>query len=497
MGKTRTGRWNKPGTKIILTVFLGLFILSGYFIVSSDYTYLKLKENDTLERLKAISGTLALQIDGDKHDELARRYHKPGELTSSTKDSTYQAIWKQLREAYEANHLNTEIATLVLDKADGKLYYMVNSLDSPYIRDPYIDEHHEFLNHYQTGDVIYRYTDEFGTWLTAFSPIHNSKGEVSGIVEVDERFDLFIAEARQNMIKNLLISLGIFVVIVIVLLRYVRVILNSEEEAKKQIESANLVITQKNKDILDSINYARRIQSAILAPREEVFATFKDAFILYKPKDIVSGDFYFYTKTGNRDIIAAADCTGHGVPGALMSMIGNDLLHHITRDLKVEQPGAILDHLHAGVINILKQDGKYADTRDGMDIALLSFEPGHLVVEYAGAYRGLYIIRNGEIVEQKANKFPIGNTQQERGSFTNHTIQLQKGDMCYIFTDGYADQFGGDNGKKFMMKRFQTLLLDIYTLPVATQEQRLDEEIEKWKGEMEQVDDILVIGIRV
>lgn len=495
--KSKIPNWKKPGTKIILTIFIGLFILSGYFIIYTDYTYLQVSEKGSLERLKAISNTLALHIDGDKHQYLVDKYHNKNELRSNAQDSVYYGIWKKLRSAYAINHLETEIATLYLDQKENKFYYVVNSSDTPYIRDPYIEFHKEFSEHYQTGDVICKYTDEYGTWLTAFSPIRDKKGEVVGIVEVDERFDLFIAEAKKNMMKNLVISLVIFVIIVVILIRYIRVILLAEEASKRQIETANLVISQKNKDILDSINYARRIQSAILAPREEVFATFKDAFILYKPKDIVSGDFYFYTKTATRAIIAAADCTGHGVPGALMSMIGNDLLHHITRDLKVEQPAAILDLLHSGVTNVLKQDGKYADTKDGMDIALLSFDLENLKLEYAGAYRSLYIIRNNTIIEQKANKFPIGNTQQERSNFTNHEIQLQKGDMCYAFTDGYADQFGGDNGKKFMMKRFQNLLLEIHVLPVHEQEKRLDHEIELWKGEVEQVDDILVIGIRV
>ncbi|MBS1634425.1 MAG: SpoIIE family protein phosphatase [Bacteroidetes bacterium] len=497
MARLKITDWKKPGTRIVVTVFGALFILSAYFIVYTDYTYLKVSEENSLSRLRAVANTLALQIDGDQHKALADKYKKQGELHSNTDDTLYYAIWKQLHNAYKANNLVTEISTLVLDKPSRTFYYVVNSTDKPYIHDPYVGYHKEFLEHYETGDVVHQYTDEFGTWLTAFCPIKNAKGEVTGIVEVDESFALFKAESRSIMIRNLLITLCIFIVTVIVLLRYIRVILRAEEKSKLQIEQANLVISQKNKDILDSINYARRIQSAILAPRDEVFSTFRDAFILYKPKDIVSGDFYFYSKTETRAIIAAADCTGHGVPGALMSMIGNDLLHHITRDLKVEKPSAILDLLHQGVVNILKQDGKQTDTRDGMDIALMSFDLKTLQVEYAGAYRSFYIYRKGELIEYKANKFPIGNTQQERTQFTNHNIQLEKGDMCYAFTDGYADQFGGEMGKKFMMKRFQTLLAQIYDEPVDVQEQRLDQEIESWKGNMEQVDDILVIGIRV
>lgn len=282
------------------------------------------------------------------------------------------------------------------------------------------------------------------------------------------------------------------------MMRLVKQIARADEEAKRKIEESNLIISQKNKDILDSINYAKRIQSAILAPKEEIFATFKDAFILYKPKDIVSGDFYYFSKVDNHGIIAAADCTGHGVPGALMSMIGNDLLNHVTRERKTTKPSDILDLLHKGITNVLKQDSKYGETRDGMDIALLSFDlTNPTKMQFAGAYRSLSIVRNGEMIEYKANKFPIGNAQQDRDKFTNNDVSLQKGDMCYIFTDGYADQFGGDKGKKFMVKKFHKLLIKNSSLSVAEQEKNLDEAIENWRGDHEQVDDILVIGIRV
>ena len=489
--------WKKPSTKIIVTVFSGLFILSGYFIFYINYHFLNIAETNNLERLRAISNTLAMQINGEHHHYLSEKYKKQGEVITKEQDSIYYSIWKTLRKAYDVNGLTTEISTLVLDKNEKKFYYIVNSNDTPYVRDPYVQFHKEFLNDYETGNIIHQYADEYGAWLTAFSPIKDSKGNVTGIVEVDESFDRFISEARKNLFKNLLVSIGIFIITVIVLLRYIRVIMVAEEESKKQIELSNQIISHKNKDILDSINYARRIQTAILAPREEVFAVFNDAFILYKPKDIVSGDFYYFSKAETRNVIAAADCTGHGVPGALMSMIGNDLLSHIIRELKEEKPGSILDLLHKGVTNVLKQDGKNADTKDGMDIALLSFDLTGHKLEFAGAYRPLYIVRNNKIIEYKANKFPIGNMQQDRKKFSNNEINLESGDMCYVFTDGYADQFGGDKGKKFMVKRFQELLLHISGKDVKEQEKILNDTIENWKGEHEQVDDILVIGIRV
>lgn len=487
----------RPSAKIIFTVFTGLFILSTYFVVSTYFSFLNEAEKSALKRLEAIANTVAFQIDGDKHEILEHRYSEPGQLLSNTDDSIYYELWKPLNHAQLANGIETELATLVLND-DKSMDYILNSLDSPYVRDPYDDYDPIFLELYYTGGVIHQYTDEFGTWLSAVSPVKNSNGEVVAMVEVDALFDTFIAEAHAKLAKNLIISFSIFLLIAIIMMRLVKQIARADEEAKRKIEESNLIISQKNKDILDSINYAKRIQSAILAPKEEIFATFKDAFILYKPKDIVSGDFYYFSKVDNHGIIAAADCTGHGVPGALMSMIGNDLLNHVTRERKTTKPSDILDLLHKGITNVLKQDSKYGETRDGMDIALLSFDlTNPTKMQFAGAYRSLSIVRNGEMIEYKANKFPIGNAQQDRDKFTNNDVSLQKGDMCYIFTDGYADQFGGDKGKKFMVKKFHKLLIKNSSLSVAEQEKNLDEAIENWRGDHEQVDDILVIGIRV
>lgn len=497
MIKIRIADWKKPSTKIVVVVFSALFILSGYFIIYINFNFINLAETKTLDRLQAISKTVAMQIHGEDHLYLTRKYTKPGQITSNEQDSIYYKIWNVLHHAATTNHMKAEIATLYLDKKDNQFYYIANSLDSPYVRDLYKNAHHEFREDYQTGNVIPQYEDEFGTWLTAFSPLHDSTGKVAGIVEVDEDFSEFIRDARKGLYKNLLLSIGMFCITVIVLLRYIRVILVAEEESKKLIEASNLIISQKNKDILDSINYARRIQMAILAPKEEVYSVFKDAFILYKPKDIVSGDFYYFTKTEVGGIIAAVDCTGHGVPGALMSMVGNDALNHITRERKIRIPGTILDLLHESITHILKQEGKQGEQKDGMDIAMLHFDWNRKIVQFAGAYRPLYFVSNGKLREFKANKFPIGNAQQERGIFTNHEIDFVKGDTFYIFTDGYADQFGGDHGKKFMMRRFQELILQINEKSMSEQERILNESIEAWKKDHEQVDDILVIGIRM
>ena len=267
--------------------------------------------------------------------------------------------------------------------------------------------------------------------------------------------------------------------------------------AYQEIEHKNVLVEQKNRDITDSINYAKRIQKAILPLDVEIQKSLPQSFVLFKPRDIVSGDFYWFAKIGEKSILACVDCTGHGVPGAFMSMIGNSLLNEIVYEKKIHEPAKILNYLNDGVRLSLKQNQQDNETHDGMDIAIISLEGS--VVQYAGAHRPLYIINNGEIKEVHANKFAIGGMQMgdEGKVFSNNDLSLAKGDTLYMFTDGFVDQFGGEKGKKFMAKRFQELLLSIQDKPLKEQRDILESTIDKWKSNIEQVDDILVIGVRI
>ena len=257
-------------------------------------------------------------------------------------------------------------------------------------------------------------------------------------------------------------------------------------------------IRKKNKDITDSILYAKTIQDAILIPKDEMAKRLNDFFILSKPKDIVNGDFYFYKETKNGLFIAAADCTGHGVPAGFMSMIGNAFLNEIVNANEIITPARILNQLREMIIKSLNQKKTDSESKDGMDIALLCFEDGKNSVQYAGAFNSLYLIRGGELQEIKADMFPIGiHIIENLAPFTNHKIELQKGDSLYIFSDGYADQFGGPKGRKFMKKQMQELLLSIQDKKMKEQEKILHQTFVNWKGSLEQVDDVLVIGIRI
>ena len=225
---------------------------------------------------------------------------------------------------------------------------------------------------------------------------------------------------------------------------------------------------------------------------------FPESFIFFKPKDIVSGDFFWVTEKDDKIFVAAVDCTGHGVPGAFMSIIGIELLRKLINNQKIEEPSEVLNELNKNFAEIFK-DVENITLRDGMDIAFCTIDKGSRILEFAGAFNPLYLIRDNKITEIKGDRFSVGLEDYENGtqSFTNHHIQLLKDDMIYIFTDGYSDQFGGPEGKKFKYRRFRHLLLSIHSSPVKEQKEHLERSMEEWMGENDQVDDILVIGMKI
>ncbi|MCF8423360.1 MAG: SpoIIE family protein phosphatase [Bacteroidia bacterium] len=273
------------------------------------------------------------------------------------------------------------------------------------------------------------------------------------------------------------------------------------EIINKEVIEQKTVIEHHNNEIMDSIKYAKNIQEALLPSLSETNNLFKNCFILYMPKDIVSGDFYWFAKNGDTRFIAAVDCTGHGVPGAFMSIVGNTLLNEIINEKKITVPGDILLELHKGVKIALNQNTKEFERRDGMDIALCAINHNSNQIQYAGANRPLWIYRknNGyELENIKATKHPIGGLElEENRIYINHSIQVDEGDCLYLFSDGFADQFGGPKGKKFMVNNLQKLLLQNAEQSMELQKQHLTEAFNSWKGETEQVDDVLLIGIKI
>jgi serine phosphatase RsbU (regulator of sigma subunit) len=264
-----------------------------------------------------------------------------------------------------------------------------------------------------------------------------------------------------------------------------------------ELKEAYDIIDENNKEITASINYASRIQQAMFPNTQEIKGLNSRCFILYLPKEIVSGDFYWYTKVDQKFIIVAGDCTGHGVPGALMSMLGISLLKEIVKNRKITESGQILNELRKEVQLALHQKGKRNEAKDGMDISLCVIDRTKNVLQYSGANNNLYMVRNGELIDYHADRMPIGIYDLEDKDFTSQNIQTMPGDLIYMFSDGYADQFGGANHKKFNYSTLKALLTEIHKLPLTEQKQILEKHFFDWKGNSTQIDDVLILGLRI
>ncbi len=271
---------------------------------------------------------------------------------------------------------------------------------------------------------------------------------------------------------------------------------NSEIEAQRDLATNQRdQIGAQKKEITDSIYYAERIQRSLLPPANIMKKILPEHFILFKPRDIVSGDFYWVTEKADRIYLTAADCTGHGVPGAFMSMLGISFLNEIVNKTEDSGPEEILNQLRKYIIKALKQAGQEGENKDGMDISIVVFDKVQKTLSFAGANNPLYFVRNGEFQEIKGDNMPVG-INDKMNSFTQHTFNIQRGDTVYIFSDGYPDQFGGPRAKKFMYSNFKALLMTIQTKSMREQGKILEDTLEAWKGDIDQIDDIVVIGLR-
>jgi serine phosphatase RsbU (regulator of sigma subunit) len=273
-------------------------------------------------------------------------------------------------------------------------------------------------------------------------------------------------------------------------------LLKEKEQALMVIGQQKIELELRDKNITDSLVYAQRIQEALL-PSEGYFRShFTDSFIFFKPKDIVSGDFFWIGEKGDKVFVVAADCTGHGVPGALMSMIGLEIIEKTINDDNIELPSQILGVLNKGLEKTFSREKNIGTIiRDGMDIGLCVIDKKQKRLTYAGAFFPLYLIRNDSLIEIKGDKIIIG-MNPDRVTYNDSEVDLREDDILYIFSDGYVDQFGGSENKKFMYRRFRYLLLTIHHFPVNDQKAILEENIKTWIGRNEQIDDIMVIGFR-
>jgi len=316
------------------------------------------------------------------------------------------------------------------------------------------------------------------------------------ISEAEHQKELAVAEEEKKRQKIITYSVGMGLVLVVLFSIFIFSRLRITNRQKRIIEQQKQLVDQKNKHITFSINYAKRIQDAILPSEDEFKKCFPEYFLFFQPRDIVSGDFYWLSSQNGKTILAIADCTGHGVPGAFMSMIGNTLLNEIVNEKKIFQPSEILNQLNSGIVHALHQESRTQD--DGMDISICLFDKERNKIIFAGANHSMYVMRENKMEEIKGDIYSIGSMFGKKDiGFTQTEIPYSKNMNLYFTTDGFPDQIGGEKGKKFLVRKFQELLVSVSSLEINEQEKTIRKAFEDWKGNYSQLDDVLSVGIKI
>jgi tetratricopeptide (TPR) repeat protein len=358
-----------------------------------------------------------------------------------------------------------------------------------------------YKKYYDANDSLFNTTNskQINELNTKFDTERKQKENESLTIEND-------LQVRRNIFMAA--ALVLVLILVVVVWRNARKSKRANvllQHQTNEISSQKKIVEEQHRDIVDSINYAKRIQGAVLPTQAEIHALFPQSFIFFRPRDIVSGDFWWIGQSGNIKIMAVADCTGHGVPGAFMSLIGNTALNEVVKEKHITDPAQILYHLAQNIVSVLKQEQREKENaepflmksvKDGMDISLCALDEKNGVLHFAGANTPLYYVQNGVMKVIRGDRQPVGIFEGELKPFTAHTIPLKGLEAFYIFSDGYADQFGGPQGKKFKSSRLQELLFSLHKEDAQKQQQGLADVFDRWKNHLDQVDDVLVAGVK-
>ncbi len=468
--------------------------------------YKKLGLRDSALHYYKIAGELAIRAnrrvsEAASHLNIGRLYIDLGKFTSAI-DECGQA----LAIFQDANIVRRQDScAFCLSQAYKELGNSAKALE-------YLELAHELTDRFMSDESkheleVLKKDHEFLLEHVADSIEHAKKEEMKDIEIQKHRLEA--EKSRQESRELIIVSVLILVIGLVIYFRFRssqkqnKIILQQKDEVEHQkqlVDEAYAELEEKNQEIISSISYAKRIQDAILPAPKRVAELIPQSFVLYKPKDIVAGDFYWLERSGSLTMVAVADCTGHGVPGAMVSVVCHNAMNRSVREFGLTDPGEILDKTRDIVIREFNQSAD--EVKDGMDIALCVIDnsQSQTKLAYSGAHNPLWVIpaQDGDssFVEVKADKQPVGQFSLA-SSFTTHVLELNHGDQIYLFSDGFADQFGGAKGKKMKSKTFRQFLLENYHLPLDEQMRRLDLYFESWKGSFEQVDDVCVIGIRV
>ncbi len=484
--------------KVFIIIFLGLICLTSYFIGFNYYNAIEKAKSQNFEKLTAIATTLELSLDGDQMDQLLIKNPKKNDIATTNQDPYYSEIRDVLKKCKDSNKLHSSIYTIHKNDLSGLFQLGFTSSDTPYFRHEYNDAPEELDRLYYEGGTLEHYQTSSGEWLSVIYPIRNKAQLVIGALAFDVPFNEFIEEARVNLLTNSLWSLALYLVVGILMFQLVARAMSAEEQQKVLEEEKKQEKDSKQIELNSSISYARKIQQALWPKNEVIEKEFTEFFSINLPKDTVSGDFYWHHKIKGTDsfIVIHADCTGHGVPGAMMSVLGNTIFNEIVVNYGITEPSQILNLANKKLINLLQQKNE-ENLDDGMAVSIALVNKKAQTLKYAGANQNSVIIRNGQMITLQGNKYPVGGAHYNPDrTYDSKTVLLEEQDCLYLYSDGFRDQFGGPNNKKFLSSNFYKMLLENSRSSMIIQKKNIMDTFRNWMGDFEQVDDVSLVGIR-
>jgi len=480
-------------TRKVLFVLYGTLLVLGVVLIAWLHSGQKRTlRQEAASRLSGITGTLATQLDGDRVRRLLEAYDSRGMLVRCDQDPWYYVLHEALRRSAEASTLEAPLRLVAYDPDKQELQVVVSSEKRPALRDPVVSPSAKSLIDHLTGARIGPDRLHASDRVTVLDPVRDGTGAIAALLIAEQPMVTLDRSAIARLWRNIGLFAVVLLVISVFLFRSVGRMVQGEEDAHSALRT-------RHDGVNDSIAYAGKIQGALIPKPERFREMFDDFFVLNRPKDLVSGDFHWYQRIDDHCCyVATADCTGHGFPGAMMAAIGCSLLNELVAQHPHADPAELLGSLNERMVHALDQRGRQRGAGDGMDIALCRIDRQQKEILFAGAFRPLYWLHQGQITVINGDRQPIGGSHHGPArKFTVHRVAYHTGDRIYLFSDGYVDQFGGPERRKFMTARFSELLLAHQHLPLQAQHDLLERTFLKWKGAEEQVDDVCVLGIAV
>lgn len=442
-----------------------------------------------LTQLSSITSTLAAQLNADHVRIVLEKYDGRGMVIKNTQDAWYYVLHDHLRKSAERNALTTPLRVVAYDSLKQELQVVITSEKEPEFRTPYTGRTAALMRAYGTTGTL-KAKGEDGEDLVAHDPLYDRYGRMVGMVVAEG--STAAPFVTGTLLRNIGLAALLFGLAGIALFRSVGLWL-------RRADAANQALEERHEDITDSIAYVGKIQRAFVPSPKVYEELFEGSFVIDRPKDVVSGDFHWYHRVGpDTCYVAAADCTGHGLPGAMLSAIGCSLLNEIVTRHSDTDPAELLGMLNTRLVTTLHQQGRKQGAGDGMDVALCRIDRAKREILFAGAFRPLFWLHQGQLTVINGDRRPIGGAHHDLDRhFTGHRLAYTPGDRLYLFSDGYVDQFGGPSRTRFMASRLHALLNEYRDQPMDRQAELLEQAFLEWKGAEEQVDDVCMLGLAV